>query len=70
MSSEAVVVKQLLVVTRALRVAEDELRPDTEHLRGEIKDLLEGTICLFEKLNGDRTLRELQEMLYGEPVTG
>lgn len=68
MSSEGAVVKQLIVAARALREAEDELRPDTEHLRGELRELKDSVGVLFDKLHVDHVLREVQEMLHDDPV--
>lgn len=65
MSSEAAVVRQLFTAARALREAEDALRPDTEHLRDELRELLEGVDVLFDKLHFDHLLLDAQEALHG-----
>lgn len=61
--SEVEVVRHLMVAARALRSAEDILRPDTEHLRAELRELLVGVDTLFEKIHVEHKLLESREVL-------
>jgi hypothetical protein len=63
MSSEVEVVQYLTIVAHALRSAENILRPDTEHLRAELRELLTGVDTLFEKIHVEHKLLETREVL-------
>jgi hypothetical protein len=66
MMSEEAVVKHLVDAARALRAAEDEIRPPTEYLREELKELLDGVSTLFDKVHTEHALLEAREVLHAD----
>lgn len=64
--SEELVVRKLLAAVRSLREAEDELRADTEYLRGNLRELLEDVGSLLDKVNLEHALLETREVLHAE----
>lgn len=64
--SERLVVQHLIDAARSLRAAEDEIRPATEYLREELKELLEEVATLFDKLYVEHVLLEAREVLHAD----
>ena len=64
MSTEKVI-GSIVFAVKYLKTAEDNITPETEYLREEIKGLLESSYTLLDKIGTEQALLETQGVLHG-----